>query len=277
MEKEYLLEELLPGKSFQDKVRSEDSRVFDRKPGLFRVYVYDSCTSSLDRAWELIRQDRMNFGDSVICFSQSRGRGRMGREWVSCKGNIMAAWMIPCPDDHGVNRNLISLIMGLTIKRAMLNLGVVLNLKWPNDLIYGDKKAGGILIEERNNILVAGIGINLASCPEGSRMREQSQTEPGSLGDCLADGNQAELWAKLVYFAHFCYEDLLCNFSLIDFIREINSNLWMMGKSISVESGGQLIEGILTGIGEKGEILVEQPGGIVSIASGSIRRNQVWQ
>lgn len=276
MEKEYLLEELLPGKSFQDKVRSEDSRVFDRKPGLFRVYVYDSCTSSLDRAWELIRQDRMNFGDSVICFSQSRGRGRMGREWVSCKGNIMAAWMIPCPDDHGVNRNLISLIMGLTIKRAMLNLGVVLSLKWPNDLIYGDKKAGGILIEERNNILVAGIGINLASCPEGSRMREQSQTEPGSLDGCLTNGNQAELWARLVYFAHFCYEDTLCNFSLIDFIHEINSNLWMMGKSISVESGGHLIEGILTGVGEKGEILVEQPGGIVSIASGSIRKNQDW-
>ncbi len=268
----YYLKELLPQKFSLDIARHGKCTLFGNECGLFRVYVYDCCSSSLDKAWELIREKRMNPGDSVLCFSQTKGRGRMGREWVSCRGNILAAWMIPYPEPAPCN-NLLPLIMGLTLKRAMLNLGITLSIKWPNDLIYKNKKAGGILIEEKNNQLVAGIGLNLV-LPEKNRMRESSSTAPGHLADHFVDTSPAEVWAKLVYLAHFWYVDILCKFSLIDFIREINSNLWLMGENISIESGPELIEGILTGIGEKGEIIVEQPTGVVRISSGSIRSIQ---
>jgi BirA family transcriptional regulator, biotin operon repressor / biotin---[acetyl-CoA-carboxylase] ligase len=247
--------------------------LFGREPGLFSLTVFESCSSSLDMAWELIRQNLMNPGDSVLCLRQTRGRGRMGRKWLSAKGNIMAAWMIPYPESDSCN-TLLSLIMGLTLSRAMLNLGLSLSIKWPNDLIYENRKVGGVLIEEKNNKLLAGIGLNLVFCPDINTMRESCSAAPGHLGDYFRGINPAQFWANLVYLVNFWYEDILCNFSLIDFIREINSNLWLMGENICIESNGQFIEGVLTGIGAKGEILVKHSGKIARVTSGSIIKHQ---
>jgi BirA family biotin operon repressor/biotin-[acetyl-CoA-carboxylase] ligase len=247
--------------------------LFGREPGLFSLTVFESCSSSLDKAWELIREKLINPGDSVLCLRQTRGRGRMGREWLSAKGNIMAAWMIPYPESGPCN-NLLSLIMGLTLRRAMLNLGLSLSIKWPNDLIYENRKVGGVLIEEKNNKLLAGIGLNLVSSPDINTMRESCVTSPGHLGDYFAGIDPVQFWANLVYLTNFWYDDILCNFSLIDFIREINSNLWLMGENICIESNGQIIEGVLTGIGYKGEILVKHSREIARVTSGSIIKQQ---
>ena len=247
--------------------------LFGREPGLLSLTVFESCSSSLDMAWELIRKNRMNTGDSVLCLRQTRGRGRMGREWLSAEGNIMAAWMIPYPESGPCN-SLLSLIMGLTLRRAMLNLGLSLSIKWPNDLVYENRKVGGVLIEEKNNKLLVGIGLNLVFCPDINTMRESCFTAPGHLGDYFTGINPAQFWGNLVYLANFWYEDILCNFSLIDFIREINSNLWLMGENICIESNGRIIEGVLTGIGDKGEILVKHSRGIARVNSGSIIKHQ---
>ncbi len=268
-EKTYFLKELLPQKFKSFSGNRGWSILFGREPGLFRVFIYDSCLSSLDKAWELIQENRADPGDSVLCIRQIRGRGRMGREWLSAQGNIMAAWLIPYPKSRPCN-NLLPLIMGLTLRRAMLSIGLSLLIKWPNDLIHNNTKVGGILIEEKNNKLVAGIGLNLVCCPEPDRMRESFVIEPGHLGDYFAASNPLELWARLVYLAHFWYDEILCNFSLIDFIREINSNLWMMGENVNIESEGQLIEGILAGVGDNGEILVKNSRGISRLTSGNI-------
>ncbi len=269
--KTHHLKEILPPGFIPSTDKSGFSRLFGREPGQFLIHVYERCTSSLDKAWELISENKINPGDSVICLAQSRGRGRMGREWVSTKGSILAAWMIPRPETATCD-NLLPLIVGLTIKRAMLSLGVSLSIKWPNDLIYEHKKVGGILIEEKDGKLVAGIGLNLVSCPERHMMRENSPVQPGSLGDHFGKVGPEVLWAKLVCLAHLWYEEILCNFSLIDFIREINSNLWLMGENILAESGDRIIRGVLTGISEKGEIIVEHSLGTANLISANIRK-----
>ncbi len=272
MKQTYLLDALLPSNPLRSGMKPGDHGLFGRPPGHFRVHVFDCCESSLDKAWELIRENRLDPGDSVLCNTQTRGRGRMGREWVSGSGNIMAAWMIPCPEP-GIRDNLLPLILGLTLVRAMLNLGLCLSIKWPNDLIYKDKKVGGILIEEKNHKLVAGIGLNIVFSPEKNMVGESGATEPGNLKDHFSDINPAQLWAKLVYPARIWYEDILCNFSLIDFIREINSNLWLMNEIVTVRSQGKNIEGVLKGIGNEGEILVEHCGGVFRLTSASIIKN----
>ena len=271
--KTHYLKDLLPPGTALFSDSPDFKALFGREPGLYSVTVHESCSSSLDMAWELIRQNRMNPGDSVLCLRQTRGRGRMGRKWLSAKGNIMAAWMIPYPES-GPSDSLLSLIMGLTLRRSMLNLGLSMSIKWPNDLIYENRKVGGVLIEEKNNKLVAGIGLNLVFCPDINTMGEPCFTAPGHLGGYFAGISPVQCWANLVYLANFWYADILCNFSLIDFIREINSNLWLLGENICIESNGQIIEGFLTGIGDKGELLVKHFKGIARVTSGSIIKHQ---
>lgn len=241
-------------------------------PESYRIRVYESCSSSLDKSWDLIRQGEMSRGDSVICLKQLRGRGRMGRQWYSPAGNIYAAWMLPDNPSPAQN-GLLSLIIGYCFRQAFQEMGISLHIKWPNDLIYNDKKVGGILIEEKNKVQVAGIGLNIVSCPSNSLMRQERATEAGVLHWRNLNSSQPlELWAKLVYRACFWYDETLCNFSLFDFIHEINSNLWLNGEKIIIETNNQIIRGVLAGIGEKGQLIIETCTGNIEITSGTIQK-----
>ncbi len=251
----------------------EGRQIFQKiNPGSYRIRVYDSCSSSLDKSWDLIRLGEMLPGDSILCLEQCKGRGRMGRQWYSPLGNIYAAWMLPAVPPSALD-GLISLMIGYCFRQAFQKMGVSLKIKWPNDLMYNGKKVGGILIEEKNKIQVAGIGLNIASCPPDSLMRQESSVEAGAL-HChnMNSYKPFELWSKLVYQACFWYDDILCNFSLFDFIYEINSNLWLIGERVVVETNDQIVTGILAGIGEKGQIIIETFSGNIEVTSGTIRK-----
>lgn len=273
MNNTYLLGELLPFSPVPRGMKPGEGSLFSRAPADFRVHVLDCCESSLDKAWDMIRKNRLEPGDSVLCGIQTKGRGRMGRDWVSARGNIMAAWMIPGPGP-GAGDSLLPLVMGLTLRRAMLKLGPSLSIKWPNDLIYNDQKVGGILIEEKNHRLVAGIGLNTRYCPEGETDLEQGAPRPGCLKDHFRDMSPERLWARLVYSAGLGYDEILCNFSLIDFISEINSNLWLINENVIVNSHGQTFEGVLQGISGKGEVMVMSADGLSFFASASLRGSE---
>lgn len=268
----YHLKDLPCFKNEQGAYKGQQS-LLKINPESYQIRVYDSCSSSLDKSWDLIRQGEMSPGDSVICLTQEGGRGRMGRQWYSPAGNIYAAWMLPESPAQAQN-GLLSLIIGYCFRQAFQEMGISLNIKWPNDLIYNDKKVGGILIEEKNKVQVAGIGLNIVSCPPNSLMRIESSVAAGVL-HCrnINPLNPIELWAKLVYRACFWYEDILCNFSLFDFIHEVNSNLWLIGERIIMETNDQIISGVLAGIGEKGQVIIETFSENIEVSSGTIRKD----
>ncbi len=267
----YFLKDLLPVRPATLKSKTLISGYFPRNWTDFQLHVCQSCSSSLDTAWELIRQKQMHPGDSVLCLKQSRGRGRMGRTWHSALGDILAAWMIPGPSS-GWQNTLLSLIVGLSLRQSMQSMGITLSIKWPNDLIHDHQKVCGILIEEKLSCLTAGIGINLAPRPDYIRLNGHSPVKQGSLGNLLPPEDLVRIWAKLVYHAHFWYDDILCNYSLIDFAREINSYLWMIGQKVIAESDQVAVKGVLRGMGDNGELLIENSSGLVSITGGSLRK-----
>ena len=95
---------------------------------------------------------------------QTKGRGRQGKEWSSPPGNI--SFSIAYLEDS--SEIPISLIAGVISKLAIskaLNVDEI-KLKWPNDLIYKNKKIGGILVEKEIKGIyyktIVGIGINLS-------------------------------------------------------------------------------------------------------------------
>jgi biotin-[acetyl-CoA-carboxylase] ligase BirA-like protein len=105
--------------------------------------------------------------DYALADSQSAGTGRMGRSWVSEKGNLfISIWL----KDFSLPLTWIPHWIGVSLLKSLRDLGVTSNnlqLKWPNDLMFEQKrKVAGILCEKVGEGIVAGIGVNLITAPE---------------------------------------------------------------------------------------------------------------
>jgi BirA family biotin operon repressor/biotin-[acetyl-CoA-carboxylase] ligase len=124
--------------------------------------------STMDALHELA-QAGAPAGTTVIAEEQTAGRGSRGREWSSPRGGL---WVSVLARPVSAGLELVSLRSGLAVAGALdgLGLGGALRLKWPNDLMLGDRKAGGILCEARWQgtalaWVVIGLGLNVANPP----------------------------------------------------------------------------------------------------------------
>jgi BirA family biotin operon repressor/biotin-[acetyl-CoA-carboxylase] ligase len=96
----------------------------------------------------------------AIAHKQDGGRGRMHNAWWSSPRAMMASVALHHPASAGVT--LAPLLAGLAAHDAIdSQLGLATELKWPNDVMVGDAKVGGILAEMTGETLVVGCGINL--------------------------------------------------------------------------------------------------------------------
>jgi BirA family transcriptional regulator, biotin operon repressor / biotin---[acetyl-CoA-carboxylase] ligase len=100
----------------------------------------------------------------LVSAEQTAGQGRAGRSWVSEKGASISLSVLLRPIHHK-NSSLITLLIAASAHQALKNLfpGLAVSIKWPNDLLIGERKLAGILATlNPDQSIVAGIGINLA-------------------------------------------------------------------------------------------------------------------
>ena len=106
-------------------------------------------------------------GDWLVARRQSAGRGRAGRQWEDGAGNFMGSTAVALrPDDPPAQT--LSLVAGLAAWEAVRAVArdLPLMLKWPNDLLVDGAKLAGILLERAGEVVVIGIGVNLARAPQ---------------------------------------------------------------------------------------------------------------
>lgn len=105
-------------------------------------------------------------GDWLVALCQDAGRGRHGRVWQTIDGNFLGSTIIQLRGDDPPAPAL-ALVAGLALIEAVAVAApkAALSLKWPNDLMLGDAKLGGILLERSGERVVAGFGVNLAEAP----------------------------------------------------------------------------------------------------------------
>lgn len=106
-------------------------------------------------------------GEWLVALAQHAGRGRQGREWQSLAGNFFGSTLVHLrPEDPPAPS--LALAAGLALIEAVDHAapGRDLMLKWPNDLMLGGAKLGGILLERAGDRVVAGFGVNLAVAPD---------------------------------------------------------------------------------------------------------------
>ncbi len=125
----------------------------------FDVNVVATCDSTNTQL--LARADVAPSGAVLVAERQTAGRGRMGRQWhAGPDASLTFSLLYKLP--NGVVPSGLSLAVGVAVAEALRELGVAdVALKWPNDILRGGRKAGGILIELSGTTTVIGIGLNL--------------------------------------------------------------------------------------------------------------------
>ena len=112
----------------------------------------------------------------AISLNQTGGRGRWGREWVNRAGEGIAVSMVaPAPQGNLLeDLTLVPLAVGASVVSAINSISAKpVTMKWPNDILFDDKKLGGILCEvRRDSKIVVGIGLNLVF--QGARPSERA-------------------------------------------------------------------------------------------------------
>jgi BirA family biotin operon repressor/biotin-[acetyl-CoA-carboxylase] ligase len=131
-----------------------------------KIYYYDLIDSTMDMAMKLALEGEPE--GTVICAEgQTKGRGRLQREWISPKYKGIYLSLILRPEVLPNQSPILTLLVSVSICQAINKITSVLpSIKWPNDILVNDKKIGGILTElnaeqDKINFAIIGIGINV--------------------------------------------------------------------------------------------------------------------
>ncbi|MBD0334128.1 MAG: biotin--[acetyl-CoA-carboxylase] ligase [Cyanobacteria bacterium Co-bin13] len=149
----------------------------------FHPHVFDSVPSTNTAAWELIDQGAPS-GTAVLARSQNAGRGQWGRSWQSPPGGLYLSLALQPEVPAGCSSQL-TLAGAWGIATSLGNLGLPVQVKWPNDIVFQGRKLGGILTEtrvEKGQITAAvvGVGLNVSNPvpPTGITWLEAARKEP---------------------------------------------------------------------------------------------------
>jgi BirA family biotin operon repressor/biotin-[acetyl-CoA-carboxylase] ligase len=207
---------------------------------------------------------------------QTAGRGRRGRSWLAPPGGAVClslAWTFPeMPRDVGA----LSLAIGVCVLRALKNIGVEhVRLKWPNDVLFEDRKLGGILIELRAESagpasVVVGIGLNVAL---GEPLLEQIAATGLRATDLRsAASNKPSRNDVAAALIEQCIRGLMEfeHDGLRPFVEEWRRADALRGRDVTVHAAEDGVRGLARGIDLSGALLVETPHGLRKFIGGEV-------
>ncbi|MBI3244362.1 MAG: biotin--[acetyl-CoA-carboxylase] ligase [Chloroflexi bacterium] len=227
------------------------------------VYRYDTLGSTNDEAKRLAALGEPDRA-LVVADSQTSGRGRAGRRWATPPGGGLAMSLILRPSIPTFRLTQIALLGGLAALEGIEQAtGLAAQLKWPNDVLIGDKKVAGVLAEaaftgDKLESVVLGIGVNVNIGPPPDLKLDYPAT-------CLADEAGQPLDREAVLNAILNAFDARYPQLGTPTLRQAwAKHLAMMGKAVRVIGPGETIVGKLEGVDDEGAILIR-------IATGEIR------
>lgn len=241
------------------------------------TYAVGNCTSTFDVAWRLMERAFLPEWGGVIAATQKSGRGQVRRHWHSPRGNLYVSFRLP---GHPLLQgDAAAIVVSYLLVESFSRMGFTLQLKWPNDLLSMDgKKVAGLLLEERNGVLMAGLGVNLAEVPSPGEMRADRATEAAVL---FPDDSSAQeeplapfpLWRRLQETCMELFEQWR-HLPLPDVLGCASRHMAWRGQNVLLSDGDTLpAAGVCLGLGARGGVLLALPGGgVQEFLSGSLSR-----
>lgn len=188
----------------------------------------------------------------IAAAEQTRGKGRLGRHWVSKPGNLYASLIWPS-DAEPRRLASLSLVAGLAVRDAVVMAGVTapVQLKWPNDVLVGGKKVSGVLIETMDRagsrVVIVGCGINLLHHPADTRW---PATNISACGIMIEPRDMLEHLRRAMHTRLRQWAD---GAGLASIHADWMNAALGYGSRISVEGGKQ---GVFTGLNEDGALVL---------------------
>lgn len=251
---------------------AENLRFLGERSG-FQTALKHECASSNDEILELARTSP-DKAHKTVCVThlQSKGRGRQGRKWSHRLGECLMFSFGRVFDRPQYELGSLSPATAVACRRALLRLGLDVQIKWPNDLVVGRDKLGGILIETvragGKTVAVVGIGINFVLPKEVENAASvqsllQTASRRGSIGAAvLLETLLAELDAVLEQYAEEGFAP---------FLKEYETANRDHGKAVLLLRDGETVcEGTVRGVDEKGVLHLDTAAGRQTAVSGEI-------
>lgn len=240
-----------------------------------RILLLDEIGSTNDEARRLAAHGERE-GTVVVALSQHKGRGRLGRRWVSPPGGIYLSVILK-PYVSASRLQLITTFSSVAVVRTLKGLTKLdASVKWPNDVVISCKKVSGILSEAGKNFIIVGIGINLNTnislFPKS--LRKQVTSIKFELG---SEVDRDKVLKILIEELDKLYRDFL-GAKYGEIISEWIGFCQTMGNRVKIETSRGEISGIAESVGEKGELRVRcRDGKIKKVFSGDVIKVNIME
>jgi BirA family biotin operon repressor/biotin-[acetyl-CoA-carboxylase] ligase len=209
---------------------------------------------------------------------QSAGRGRRGRSWLAPFGSGLTfslAWTFA---ETPAGLPALGLAMGVAVAETLRDLGAAeVRLKWPNDVVWHQRKLGGLLLQLRSESggqasVVTGLGLNLSLQVEArARLAGEAALPVADLAEAmagqvvgrnvLAGTLAAAMLAALEEFGRRGFAEFASRWAALDALA---------GARVRIEQGAEVVEGDACGTDAEGALLVEVAGQIRRFRSGDV-------
>jgi len=209
------------------------------------LLILEECTSTNDIAAQMANSGAPH-GFTVFAEKQTKGRGRRGRTWFSPEGGIWGSVVLRPPRSFEPLEG-IQLIGALAVVQAITVLhGIKTSVRWPNDVMFNNRKVAGALVEARfkGNLLeyaILGLGVNV-NFP--SSLLTGFAGNVTTISDAIGHSiDRTELASYILYELEHIYETL-CAGSFSEVLQSLRQNDCSQGRKLAIEFEKEVISGV---------------------------------
>jgi BirA family biotin operon repressor/biotin-[acetyl-CoA-carboxylase] ligase len=228
------------------------------------IRVFRETTSTNDVA-ALLARGGTDEGAVVFAESQSKGRGRLGRTWISPAGKGLWFTVLLRPDIAPQGATQLTVAAATALARAIAQqTGLAPEIKWPNDILIGGKKVAGVLTEMsaeldhlKEVLLGIGVDVNLEAADFPAALRKSATSLRLETGQKL---NRSELAVAILRELDRDY-DLVRQGRFEALAEQWQERCSTLGRQVAIRVGDRVIRGRAESLDDDGALLVRGPHG----------------
>ena len=242
----------------------------------WQIKLFDVIDSTNTYAKEALTRGDITKPTMIIANQQIGGRGRLGRTFVSpADTGLYISFALPLPVGTSVVPGLLTTGTAVAVSRAIKKtIGIELDFKWVNDLLFKNRKVGGILTEavmdfesQQVSAIVVGIGLNLQ---QPQNLDAMLTNKVGGMVEHLTVSRNVIVATLFDEFVK-----LYAEYTDGSFLMAYRQRNIVINQTVTVKYGKELVTGIAKAIDEQGQLLADTGDVIRTINSGEVLKVQL--
>jgi BirA family biotin operon repressor/biotin-[acetyl-CoA-carboxylase] ligase len=214
-------------------------------------------------------------GLAVVADEQTAGRGRLQRTWVSPMGAGLYCSVLLRPKFSAERWPLITFVAALSVSDALSEAcGLTTDIKWPNDLLAGERKICGILAEvvesDKGRAVILGMGVNVTREAFPEELREVATSVEEATGRVFETTTILQFLLQALTRWYPLLGELDGDEKIV--AEWMSRSSYAEGKLVNVINGDDTLSGITRGLEPDGALRLATEKGIVIVRAGDVSR-----